>query len=173
MNHAPACPCGATYAGFRAERIRSYADAYHEIAWTREHTSRAAVLRHWAASKAAEWARHLEVCAWEAEAAVESGPLPEDGDATFDVAALAFDPVCDEWGGEPLAPTAPEPPAETAPARPQAAPGTRRAPRTPIGRPRSQKPPQGPPKAPHTGSLPRPPALPSGARGPPVRFSRP
>ena len=59
-----ACPhCGTTYGAFRCYTIANYSDAYHQIAWTREHApSRRAVLSHWAACKGTDWREHVAHC---------------------------------------------------------------------------------------------------------------
>jgi len=54
--------CGLTYARFRCATIRTFADAYHQIAWTRAHTSKTAVLAHWGRCKREEWANHVDTC---------------------------------------------------------------------------------------------------------------
>lgn len=104
------CECGLTYQAFRSIRVADYGDAYHQIAWTREHVSRTAVLRHWAQMKREDWAYHVDTCGW----GESDGPLPVEGDASFDVASFAPSPDdgWDEWGGDPLpapgCPTSPE-----------------------------------------------------------------
>ncbi|MEQ8888930.1 MAG: hypothetical protein RID93_14930, partial [Sandaracinaceae bacterium] len=52
--------CGLTYDRFRTGV--TYAEAYHWIAWNREHTSRRAVLRAMGSHKRDMWALHLEEC---------------------------------------------------------------------------------------------------------------
>ena len=54
--------CGMTYKRFRCATIASFGDAYHQIAWTREHTSRGSVLAHWGRCKREEWAHHVDTC---------------------------------------------------------------------------------------------------------------
>lgn len=94
------CECGLTYQAFRSIRVADYGDAYHQIAWTREHVTRTAVLRHWARMKREDWAYHVDTCGF----GETDGPLPEEGDASFDVASFDAPPSdgWDEWGGDPL-----------------------------------------------------------------------
>lgn len=133
-----ACGCGLTYQAFRAVRVADYADAYHQIAWTRERTTRSAVLRHWARIKREDWAYHLDTCGLDAT----DGPLPEEGDASFDVASFAPAPDdgWDEWGGEPMTPpVAPECPErhESAPDAPEATPAPQKATEPALAPPRA------------------------------------
>jgi len=58
--------CDLVYDKFRGT-VRDFKEAYHQIAWTQPHTSRTAVLRHWAACKRDEWAHHLDTCGLEPE----------------------------------------------------------------------------------------------------------
>lgn len=102
------CHCGLTYQAFRSVRVSDYGDAYHQIAWTRERTSRTAVLRHWAKMKREDWAYHVETCGLGAD----DGPLPTEGDASFDVASLAPCDGWDEWGGDPIPGVGPARPPE-------------------------------------------------------------
>lgn len=77
------CSCGLSYDAFRCGY--TYRDAYHEVAWSREHTSRKAVLGHLGRVKRQEWQRHLDCCGLEVE-------VGEFGDtALADLMAAEFD----------------------------------------------------------------------------------
>jgi hypothetical protein len=81
---AEACDrCDLVYDKFRGT-VRDFKDAYHQIAWTQPHTSRTAVLRHWAACKRDEWAHHLDTCGLEPEEEEEDIDPTEFLDGVFD-----------------------------------------------------------------------------------------
>ena len=86
-----ACACGLTYDRFRCASVASYKDAYHQIAWGRERTSRKAVLAFYAAAKREDWRMHLDTC----EA--------REDDVSFDFGFNAADDSDIDFGGAPIA----------------------------------------------------------------------
>ncbi len=175
LGMAETCVCGLTYDRFRSERVGSYSDAYHHIAWTREHTSRSAVLAHWARCKRGDWTAHVEACSELAHAAAEAAAMAEpEGDASFDPSAWDA-PAFDEWGGDalPSGECATDPKPHPPPPKPPIPPRERtltRAPRMPRERRDPARLPSARPRAPseHTGQPRDAARLPSPhARGPP------